>query len=1128
MSIIVTFIQICGLLIPSLGIIGLLAKEQIKMSFYLLLTSIGGLIMNSCYMLTAYAEENQSAYMISKVAYVGNAIFYIFFVLFIMSYLNLRFTKLMIVPLVLTDIAVIFSLFSRRREDLVFSEFEIEKQAETGMMSPQYKMGILQNSRYGYLSALMLVLLVITIIKVIRTKRSLIRLNLLLTAIAEFIITSAMVVDLISSFEFNLVPILSSISILGIIIGVLKGSFLNAIESGRSWFVESMEGALVIVDNLYLYQDSNSYAKRIFPELKKMQQGTPLPEMIMSLFDRCELKTGETTAHKRSLKSFFDEKKIIVGCCDEDKKKDVDEVSDIITHEDHIYNRVVNTISQNRRTIGYVLLMTDITEQRNMLEELEKAKEDAEKANESKSIFMSNMSHEIRTPMNAIVGMTEILLREDLPERDTEYLMNIKNSGDSLLSIINDILDFSKIEAGKLDIIEAVYEPMSMFNDLSMIFLNRIGKKLIELVYDIDPKLPARLNGDAKRIRQIIINIMNNAIKFTDEGHVGLKLTVEGAGKNRISMQFDIEDTGQGIKEEDINKLFGAYSQVDTKKNHEKEGTGLGLSICRQLVNLMGGTIWVNSEYGKGSTFSFKIEQEVVNDQPAAAIKEQYADKPVWGCFKNEYLISAFEENSQRYKLQYHLFKDMDELKKAADNLEDDGLPSCLFADEDSIPDKDTEKILHDRNTNICILYNPMTEEMPSVHATIVNKPLYALNFCQCINRERIAGSVSQKRKSFTAKTARILIADDNEMNLKVAKGLLEPFRMDIVTAENGKEAVDKVRNDDFDIVFMDHMMPVMDGVEATAAIRGMGEEKYRNLPIIALSANATSQAQELFKESGFDDFVAKPIMMKEISSALEKWLPKEKIEYTDNVLGSDTVENDPSNGNGTSDSTAAEDDIRLAPIAGADKSIIDIHSGIECCGTKELYISLLSDYYKLIDKKRKKIEKCLNDGMIKDVTIEVHALKNTSRMIGASGLSDEFYELEKIGNSDISDEEKLEKLKTEIPDVLEHFSSYKKILAAYAANDVNDGREASNDELIMIVTTLKDAMENFELDMVDDALKELQGCRLPERIYEKVQELDDLVADVAMEDVIRVAEEIIVILSGSVSLDGEVTNGRE
>lgn len=256
-----------------------------------------------------------------------------------------------------------------------------------------------------------------------------------------------------------------------------------------------------------------------------------------------------------------------------------------------------------------------------LMERLKEEKERADYANEAKSIFLSNMSHEIRTPMNAIVGMTDILLREDVPEEMREYLNNIKNSGDALLNIINDILDFSKIESGKLDIIEKKYEPMSMLHDLSMIFLNRIGSKPVELIYDITPDLPSQLYGDNLRIRQVIINLVNNAIKFTEEGFVRLKVEADTIGNKEIKLSFSVEDTGQGIKEEDIPKLFKSFEQVDTRRNYKKEGTGLGLAISKQLVELMHGKISVESTYGKGSCFSFYIIQKVVDKAPATSIK---------------------------------------------------------------------------------------------------------------------------------------------------------------------------------------------------------------------------------------------------------------------------------------------------------------------------------------------------------------------------------------------------------------------------------------------------------------------------------------------------------------------------
>lgn len=252
--------------------------------------------------------------------------------------------------------------------------------------------------------------------------------------------------------------------------------------------------------------------------------------------------------------------------------------------------------------------MLNVTKRYNMMEELKEAKQRAEEANESKSNFLSNMSHEIRTPMNAIVGMTEILLRSDLSDQDRGYLMNIKNSGASLLTIINDILDFSKIESGRLEIIEEEYEPMSMLSDLSMIFLNRIGDKPVELLFDIDRNLPNKMYGDALRIRQVIINIANNAIKFTGNGYVKLTIKMSPMTEaDMVNLDISIEDSGQGIKPEDLDKLFGSFQQVDIKKNRNKEGTGLGLAISKQLVETMGGQIGVRSEYGKGSEFYFNI-----------------------------------------------------------------------------------------------------------------------------------------------------------------------------------------------------------------------------------------------------------------------------------------------------------------------------------------------------------------------------------------------------------------------------------------------------------------------------------------------------------------------------------------
>ncbi len=713
------------------------------------------------------------------------------------------------------------------------------------------------------------------------------------------------------------------------------------------------------------------------------------------------------------------------------------------------------------------------------MKDMEIEKQRAEAANEAKSSFLSTMSHEIRTPMNAIVGMTDILLREQHTAETREYLNNIKSSGNALLSIINDILDFSKIESGKMEIVEDRYEPMSIFHDLSMIFHNRIADKKVELLYDVDTKMPHKLYGDAQRIRQVILNLMNNAIKFTDEGFVKLKVEVTTLDMENVELCFKIQDSGQGIKEEDIDKLFGSFEQVDKIRNHHKEGSGLGLAICKQLVELMNGTISVESTYGEGSTFSFKIPQRIVDVKEAANLKTDKARNSVVGIkMDNDFARKEVISLAEAYGIKCV------DLKKTPPEKTD------FIILETNKPLAEAEySELEKSGGKLYVLRNPMKETVRIRNSSVLTKPLFSLNFCQLLNGEELSvQAVEADNFRFTTPEAKVLLVDDNDMNLKVAKGLLEPFKMQIDIAKNGKEAIQKVLANTYHIVFMDHMMPVMDGVEATKAIRKLQGSEYKDLPIVALSANATAEAKEMFIKEQMSDFVAKPIRMKEITECLLRWLPEELVKYEESVslLEEDDVQREQAN-----DGLPVIDGLNVA-------------EGIKNCGSMELFYDLLNDFYKLIDTKSEKVENCLDEGLIRDYTIEVHALKSMARMIGAMELSEQFYQMEMLGNA--GEKEEIEK---RTPEILAHYRSYKELLKDHVKYDVEEKTFVSYEQVEKTLERLHNAMDSFDLDAADEAMKELESYDLPNDIIPLVEKLGVLVTDVAMEEVMALTDEI-------------------
>ena len=626
--------------------------------------------------------------------------------------------------------------------------------------------------------------------------------------------------------------------------------------------------------------------------------------------------------------------------------------------------------------IGYIIIVSDLSERIKSMKELEEAMNEAEHANQAKSTFLANMSHEIRTPMNAIIGFSELVLKMDIDDEVREHVEDIKWSSHNLLAIINDILDISKIESGKMELTMDNYYTANLLNDVALIISSQASKKDLDFQMNVDENIPREMYGDKVRIRGILINILNNAVKYTKEGQIKFDISIINQTTHNIKLEFKISDTGIGIKPENLDNLFNTFERLDQKHQYAIEGSGLGLAIANGYINLMGGDIFVESTYGKGSTFTVILEQGVIDSKPLE--KTFYLEK----------------ENYSSSSLSDMKIKDLN-----------------------------------------------------------------------------------------------VLVTDDNPINLKVAHGILTYYGLNVDTATSGKEAIELSGKTNYDIIFMDQMMPEIDGIEAMKQIRLLNSHYALGGKgkIIVLTADAIKGAREGLLEKGFDEYLGKPINVTQLERIFLKFIPNEKISYSD------------------VDKSKNQKD-EMFKYLKENLPQINVEKGIANCGGD------VSDYLKILQITYEYGEKQLNElknaWINKDYDfyiIKIHALKSTSLNIGAVDISTKAKKQEeegKAGNYTYIDEH-MQSFQDEYMELLENLKVILNHCQMLPNVSNSDDLPILDDETVIpILNNIERCIDDFDFSEVFEILEETKKYKLSEKYAEIFNQIEELMEDLSIDEI--------------------------
>ena len=703
-----------------------------------------------------------------------------------------------------------------------------------------------------------------------------------------------------------------------------------------------------------------------------------------------------------------------------------------------------------------------------ILIQLSLSKARSEEENLEKSSFLARMSHEIRTPMNSILGMAELIQRKTVSADIQEYIEIIYQSGNNLLAIINDILDFSKIESGRLQIENHEYHMASVINDMINMIRPRVAEKSLDIFVNVSSGIPGQLFGDDMRLRQIMTNLLSNAVKYTRKGFISMDVEMEHVNDSSLRLIITVRDSGIGIKLEDQKKLFSEFARMDSKANLGIEGTGLGLAITRALCRAMGGDVTVESEYSRGSEFRATIIQDWVNDKPVAHVYNPEKKEVLFYDWRPQYVQSI----SLTLLSLGVSFKCPDVFQDFLSDLEY-GSYDYAFISSKYAMDCISALGRRDSPLQLVIMVEPgevaVYREVPSILM-----PVYSITMANILNNVT-EGTLSKDKNlkiQFTAPSAMVLIVDDISTNLRVAKELMSPYKMNVHTCLSGSESLTMVEENRYDLVFMDHMMPGMDGIEATSFIRNLesGDGYYQNLPIIALTANAISGQREMFLENGINDFLAKPIDIQKLNDILERWLPADKrVEFT--ASSHPGIKQDRPSG--------------VLNIPGVNTTL-----GLNNCGgARAVYLNILIDFCKDAEARLSQISDTMEKKDTKLYTTLVHALKGAARSIGAVETGEKASWLEKAAAR-----EDLAAIKDKTFDLQENVRALiNNIKATVEQLEAEDSRELS-DISSLHLTELTKALSDMDIEAVNKMLVDYASLALDTKTKELIGEVEQLV----------------------------------